>query len=279
MGRKIIAQGTGGYTIYLPKTWVRKYNFRQGDELQVKEDGPQLIISSNTMPQKIATLTLNETNKKLIRTILSSYYRQGYTKLVLHGESLRLPMLQEIVSTLTGWELIPCKEGYIIEDNVQIGKQSVHKAIIGLFHIINVLYASLESRSETALFRRQAFRARDYAQRVITQQQEPDSYEQYSFVLGLEKIASSYYNLAKKRLNNDELAMLKEFHELFLDLYKVFLKKDSTQAHTLHKIIYKQRNCLEKSTSFSIATLSVHRLYHTLLLVSSRLQMLVMDNE
>ena len=72
MKRKIVQHGCSSLTITLPFPWVRKFNLKKGDELEVEEQGHTLLVSTqkDTSADKkvVDTTEFGLFTKKLIFT-------------------------------------------------------------------------------------------------------------------------------------------------------------------------------------------------------------------
>ena len=75
MKRKLIKQGGGGYTIYLPKKWVDKKGLKEGNQVDVQETETSLIIGSPVKGKKEISIEITEENRTNIRNILTHIYR------------------------------------------------------------------------------------------------------------------------------------------------------------------------------------------------------------
>lgn len=287
MRRKLIPQGVGGHTIYLPKKWVNQRGLKARDEVFLEEKEANLVISTKSSSEKTAILNFEVANKKLIRTIISSYYRQGYTLLTLKfNDPASLVLIQDIISTLRGYELTEQKNREcVIEDIAMLKKEDVNKEIIKYFQLINFLFEALfisnTSKKDLFYLRKETLKARDYVQRIIVLQKEDRSYEHYAFILGLEKIASKYYRISCfKKINKEDINLLKEIHTLFMELYSLFLKNDCKKSMRFHERMLRLRFCLEEKNHKTVSLpvlLNCYDIYQILFTLSSRLQAIHVD--
>mgnify|MGYP005849170717 CR=1 FL=1 len=84
MKRKIIKQGHNAFTITLPNEWVQNMNLKPKDEIDLIEDGNQLVINSkknnefNSVSFDISNLSI-----PLIWKYFSTIYREGYDEIVI----------------------------------------------------------------------------------------------------------------------------------------------------------------------------------------------------
>jgi len=87
MRRKIIKQGHNTLTITLPREWVKKYNIKPGDEIEIKEEDKSLMLlpmkSSN---EKLSvTLDISNMTEPMMWRMLLSAYRAGYDEIIIRG--------------------------------------------------------------------------------------------------------------------------------------------------------------------------------------------------
>ena len=82
MKRKLIKQGGGGCTVYLPKKWVDSKGLSAGSDVEIKETGTYLVIDSPNETKKEMTIQLDDSNRKDITTLLTHAYRQGFDKVI-----------------------------------------------------------------------------------------------------------------------------------------------------------------------------------------------------
>jgi phosphate uptake regulator len=86
MKRKVNRVGTSTLTVSLPSKWVKKSGLRQGDEVDVVEDGKNLLIvreGQNKKKIRHATLNLDKFNKMMTNRFFHELYRQGAQKITI----------------------------------------------------------------------------------------------------------------------------------------------------------------------------------------------------
>lgn len=89
MKRKVVKQGPATFMISLPSKWVKKYSVQKGDEVEVEEKGPSLIISKEKAAKKIkkATIDIEGFNRMLVNRYLNEFYRMGVEEIVINFKS------------------------------------------------------------------------------------------------------------------------------------------------------------------------------------------------
>lgn len=101
MKRKLIKQGLGGLTIYLPKKWADKKGLKEGDEVEVTEKDTLLLVQTSVQARKETTIQITKENYNNILVLLSHAYRQGFDSITLEGMgNAQIKELQKLVPTL-----------------------------------------------------------------------------------------------------------------------------------------------------------------------------------
>ncbi|MBT3408943.1 hypothetical protein HN415_09800 [Candidatus Woesearchaeota archaeon] len=85
MKRKINRVGQNTLTVSLPTKWVKKIGIKQGDELDIFEEGRNLTIGVGNKRKKIknATINIDNFNKMMVNRFFHEFYRQGIEKIVV----------------------------------------------------------------------------------------------------------------------------------------------------------------------------------------------------
>jgi len=83
MKRSVIQIGNRTEVITLPKDWVRKFDLRKGDSVEVTEQGGNLLVIPAKGTSKKITIDLTTANKTAVRQAIISAYQFGYDKVTL----------------------------------------------------------------------------------------------------------------------------------------------------------------------------------------------------
>ncbi|MFH1500763.1 MAG: hypothetical protein ABIE22_02350 [archaeon] len=130
--RKLIRQGGGGFTIYLPKKWVNKKNLKEGDVVKVTETDTALIIGAEVKEKQEITLTLNDENRQDIYPLLTHVYRKGFNRIKIQGISASdLKKVKQIVNDLLlGFEITEIKKDYCKIENISEPSEGKYETIL-----------------------------------------------------------------------------------------------------------------------------------------------------
>ena len=242
MRRKIIKQGNNALTLTLPRKWTQQQHLKAGDEVEIEQTGTDLKISSNSSSkEKIKEIQVQNNSKDLLRSVIASAYKSGYSTIMLHFKS-NLPNLSNmysIINTFTGLEIVDQKKSSItIQCFLKEEKEETKKLILKLFQTVHyatsIIQEDLKQKKieELILLHKNTIhKLRDHALRAIhsTTFGEDRTYDFYDLVTILEKISSSHTHLLQHTKNtNKETQKLLTY---FSKLYKVYLTLKYTSSH------------------------------------------------
>lgn len=149
MKRKIIRQGLGGYTIYLPKKWVEHQGLQAGHEIDVVEKDDALVIQTQGFSKKKeGTIRIDAQDHRFLRYILNNYYRAGYDKLTLQGDTSEKEV-HSALRLLLGFEITSVRKQEITIESV--AKPSDHDTEQLFKRIFFIVKQDLHTVSENIL--------------------------------------------------------------------------------------------------------------------------------
>ncbi|MBN1544533.1 AbrB/MazE/SpoVT family DNA-binding domain-containing protein [Candidatus Woesearchaeota archaeon] len=93
MKRKVNRVGQNTLTVSLPAKWVKNTGIKAGDELDIEEEGNNLILVKEKPAKKIKTVVLNidTFNKMLLNRYFHEFYRQGVEEIILKFTKEKMP--------------------------------------------------------------------------------------------------------------------------------------------------------------------------------------------
>ncbi len=243
MKRKVIRQGGGGLTMYLPKAWTEQRKLRPGDELEVLEDGDELVISARGADMRSREIDVSGQNKSRVRTALSAAYRRGYDEIVLVGSGLSLSSIEEVVASLMGLVIVEQSPTRIKIRNTIADDFDSLPGVLGKMFVTAGYLLKCQDPAEAEGLRRQVMRLRDYCQRMIHLKvfAKDRAFEYYTLVAVLEKVSVHAAGLASSR---KRLPVVAEVEELLRRLHAAIVKGDSKMAFSANDRL----GVLEKSS-------------------------------
>jgi len=251
---KLIKQGGGGYTIYLPKKWVEKNKLEKGNELSIEESGKNLIISPDKIGKKTETNTiLINSIESSIRTIITNSYRAGYDRIKLHfNDEKQFNLLQKIVkSNLIGFEIIKKEKDFCIVENIteptfdQFDNilKKLFLNIDELFEITKKRFANSKEIEDFNEVEERILKYDNFCRRVITKQKliKQNSEMFWTFLVLIIHGQRELYHLnkildKKIKISKETTSMLEESLRMFKLIEEAYYKKDKEILGKVHEL-------------------------------------------
>ena len=107
MQRSIIQHGTSSLTVTLPNKWVSRWRLKKGDQVEVTEAGPQLLVTAGASHDVVAKEVSVKEEGVFTKNDLSHLYQLGYDEIIIHYDDAKT--LEEIRSRLPnciGYEIL-----------------------------------------------------------------------------------------------------------------------------------------------------------------------------
>lgn len=145
MKRKINRVGTGTLTVSLPSKWATKYDLKQGDEVEVVEEGSKLSVSTESIkrePKKLF-IEIKENNKRVIRGFLYGAYKNNFDEIEISfkDESI-LKSLSKEAEGLLGFEIISQKKGHCVLKNVATPNRDSFNDLVNKIFLLTISFAN-----------------------------------------------------------------------------------------------------------------------------------------
>jgi len=269
MERRLIKQGGGGYTIYLPKKWVERNSLDKGNSLNVDESGANLIISRAGTAKKTQTeIHLTGLTESSIRTLITNTYRLGYDRITVRFEDEKqFKILQEVVKTrLIGFDIIKKQEKEcVVESITEPSYEQFDNILKKMFLNIDEFFEITKTRlgiekSETEDFEEVAERIQKYdnfCRRAIMKRKliEKNSELFWTFLTLIIHAQRELYYLNKSidkktKLSEKQQELLIAGYDIFQLLEKAYNEKNSSYLGKIHEmqknLIYKEGYALLK---------------------------------
>ena len=113
MKRNIIQLAGKTSVISLPSAWVKKYNLKKSDELDIEERGNELLIKTeNKNKIKEITVNIQSFNERTLRYTISALHKIGYDEIRLIGIK---PAFKSVINDLVANLLL----GFVISENTE----------------------------------------------------------------------------------------------------------------------------------------------------------------
>lgn len=282
MKRKLIKQGGGGYTIYLPKKWVEGNNFSKGNELHIEESGTNLVISPTESKKKTeTTIKLENLTESSIRTLITNTYRAGYDKITVRFEhEAQFKILQDTVKTkLIGFDVIKKDKDYCIVENITEPSyeqfdnllKKMFMNIEELFEITSEKLGIKESKELDAFeeVEERILRYDNFCRRAITKRKLVDQRAEFFWTFlaivihGNRELYHLNKLISKKIKVSSKVAQLFEkAREIFTLLEKAYFEKNVSLLSKIHEmekdIVYNKGYAVLKDKSSNDGAIAFH---------------------
>ncbi len=261
MERRLIKQGGGGYTIYLPKKWVENNDLEKGNSLNVDESGSNLIISKSGQTKKISTeIKLTGLTESSIRTLITNSYRLGYDKINVKFENdKQFKILQYVIKTrLIGFEVVKKQEKECVVENVTEPSPEqfdniLNKLFMNIEEMFNLTKKRMNNEKNVEDYKEVAERIQKYdnfCRRTIMKRKliEKNSELFWTFLTLIIHAQRELYYLNKLinkiKVSEKQKELLIKAYKIFKLLEKSYNEKNISYLGEIHemqnKLIYKQ---------------------------------------
>ena len=141
MRRKVIKQGASTFTLSLPAQWARRLNIKAGDELELQEQGPCLLISSSrSSGPRRESIDLSGI-AKLSRRLIAAKYVKGCEEFDVKVESRdQARAVQSRARSLQGIEVVnQTKDAILLKDVAGPQQVDVEQLLRRMFHMLSTM--------------------------------------------------------------------------------------------------------------------------------------------
>ncbi len=254
MRRKVVKHGTATLTVSLPSKWVKQYNVKAGEELEVVPTGKDLRISIQKEPVlKKTELTLSREDARTIDKILKNFYRAGYNEIKINFQrNESLMKVKQVLGVLIGFEVVEqSSKSCLIQNvspNIQLDFDTVFRKC---FRLILLEYDFLlqnintKQREQPEIFEQMNHDLNKFTylcQRMLFQSPSLSPELQTSYYTLLSKLLRTSRNcvemykllFSKKRILSREVVLyLKDAQKLFNDSYQAIFQHDLSKLEEL----------------------------------------------
>ena len=254
MNRKIIRQGKGGYTIYLPKKWVDSKGLKAGDQVSLVESDNTLLIGSHAKERKEKTIRITEENKKDIKNILTHLYRNGFDSITITDiDDQLLDEIKGATSLLLGFEVTErdakqCRIENISEPTEQKYDVLLRRNFLIIKDTQNIILKDFEDENfknlrEIEELRNQQDKFILFCRRILAKEKyERNPLTGWELLTFLMHIEHAYYYLYKyaaesnMKKNREAVELLKELGGYFDLLYDANFKREIRNIHKINSL-------------------------------------------
>ncbi|MBW3021596.1 hypothetical protein KY328_01620, partial [Candidatus Woesearchaeota archaeon] len=281
MKRRIIKQGHSTHTITLPAKWIKKYSFKAGDEVEMNEQGRNLLISSDkNYASNSVNINITNLSKFLIQHHLLALYRSGADEIELRfdnpvAQDLKkkqevkvLNVIQDTVNELIGVEIIRhTDKSCVIKQLSEISEHEFDNVLRRIFLLltdlakethVNIKNLDYECLHNVKVKYRTINKFVNFCLRLLNKRGHKDYRKTalfYHLISGLDMIAQTYEYISleiardNRKINPVALPVLENVNKSLHLLYEMVFKFENNKTLELLKIrrtIFDDINSLSK---------------------------------
>lgn len=284
MERKLIKQGGGGYTIYLPKKWIDLNKLQQGDRIDLEiADNCLIIKNENKDLKKEIDINITTNVETSVRTLITNAYRLGYNVVKVHyADPKILDIIDHVIKTrLLGYEIISSNDdGCVIENITEPSYEHAENIFLKVMYNITLLLDKTEEMlkgkncyEEVLELERKIQQFDNFVRRATIIERKAETPLLWIFHTELIHAQREIFLLARY-LSNTNIKVSKDIKEYFNDVKDIFqllkegyLKKDIKlleQVHDLEKKLVYKEGYLLLSTKKGKEQILVHRITNSI---------------
>ncbi len=283
MKRKVIQLAGKTFVVTLPTGWVRQWGVRKGEEIELVEKGPALVISTSK-PKELRkeTIDVSSATERTLRWILSSLHKKGYDEIEIRTENpLHAILIDELLKDLflgfavvhrSGSKCIVRSLSRELDDQFDIILRRAFLVTLSLAEqsLVLVKQKRFAEFKDLISLEKTNNQLTNFCERILNKRGHPEPVKTtflYVIIWNLEKIADDYKYLGESLLKKPKLGVqtikiFEEVNALFRKYYELFYKFDLVQLSSLSDDFRKIRDEIEKLLPKSDDSIVLSHLYH-----------------
>ena len=163
MKRKVAKIGPATLMVSLPSKWTKQFDIKKGDEVDLEEKGPSLLLKTTKIKSKeVKEVDVTEMPKIFVVKSILSLYKQGYDEIEIVFKNKELKdhesnkrqktsdVIEEAVADLIGFEIIEQKSNRIKIKNIATPSPKEFNNVLRRLFLLMISYMeeSLEALKE-----------------------------------------------------------------------------------------------------------------------------------
>tara|TARA_Y100000310_G_scaffold310215_1_gene355209 strand:- start:286 stop:1191 length:906 start_codon:yes stop_codon:yes gene_type:complete len=248
--RKVSLIGPSTLMVSLPSKWVKEFGVKKGDEINITENGPNLLVESQKLKKgDPLEIDLSGLNANLIRYNLYASYRGGCDeiKLLFDEEKVTdvnkkkklfvIDVINSAVDNLIGIEIMVQKNNYVLLKEISsVNREeflnTLRRVFITLLNTSSDIKDAMKAKNKITLERikeisdKKINRLCDFCFRIINKGGIVETVkipQYYSVISILEEIGDSLEEVCELALKNKvTVKQIEMINELLDSLYRLF---------------------------------------------------------
>jgi len=276
MKRKVIQIAEKTFVVSLPTSWIKQWGVKKGEELDVIENGPSLIISTEKARDiKKGSVDISNASERTIRWVLSSLHKKGYDEIEIKTDNKEhASLIDELLKDLfMGFAVVERSGSKCIVRSVSQDLDSQFDAILRRAFLVTLdmgerIVENCEKKSfelsSIVELEKTNNQLTNFCERILNKRGHSERIKttfMYVIVWNLEKIADDYkyickYLMKSKKIEKKSLTSFKKVNKLLRSYYELFYKFDIKKLSQLSEDLKNLRSEIEKEMSKDAILLS-----------------------
>ncbi len=248
MKRKLIQMAGKTMLVSLPADWVKKYNLKKGEEIDLEEKGNQIVLSQKKAIEVEEVKVDLRGHPSFVKRNLNTFYREGYDKIefVYDNPSIIDEIQEAVDNSLPGFEILSqTSKGCVIKSIANPEESEFDSTLRRLFLVALAMgNESFEAVSKGNISELEKIKNKEmttnklanYCQRFLNKKGYHDFKKVthlYALVKLLEQIADEYRDLCvyllknKMKLSKNTLSFYDKSNKFFEYVYNLFYQFDN----------------------------------------------------
>ncbi len=261
MKRKVIQIADSTQLVSLPRKWAQKHNIKKGDELDIKEEGSNLTITTpKGIEMKKISLDVSNLNPHLVRWSLFAVHKSGYDEVEIKFTD---PKILEIIQStiqegLMGYAIIEQSGNRCLVRNLSQDLESEFDPTLRrVFLVIQSMAESsfeaiknnnFEKLKDIKVLEVTVNKLTNFCERILNTKGFKDYKKttfMYVIVWSIESIGDEYYHLAeflsknadaKTKISKEAVTLYNDVNGMFSEFYKAFYSGDKDKLVAINEV-------------------------------------------
>ncbi len=286
MKRKVIQIADKTFVVSLPTGWVKQWGIKKGEEIDMQEKGPRLIVST-AEPRQLRKKGIDVSNatERTLRWLLSSLHKKGYDEIEVHTENPEHAIIidQLLKDLFLGFAVVHCSGSQCVVRSLSKELDDQLDVIVRRAFLVTLALAeqSLQMAKSKKFGELQHVfdlektnnQLTNFCERILNKRglDEPAKTSfLYVIMWNLEKIADEYkyvceYLASKKKMSQQTAELFDKANKLLRRYYELFYKFEIVGLSQLSEEVKKVRTDIEKAMSKSEDSIVLSHLHHIVL--------------
>ncbi|VVB81977.1 Uncharacterised protein [uncultured archaeon] len=246
MKRRVIQIADKTLVVSLPTGWVQQWGVKKGEEIDVVETGPRLIVSTaEPRDLKKGVVDVSNASERVLRWLLSSLHKKGYDEIEIKTGSQHASVIDQLLKDLfLGFAVVHRTNSSCIirslakelDDQLQV---IVRRAFLVTLSLADQSLELIRQKKFSELqnlleLEKQNNQLTNFCERILNKRGLDEPVKTsflYVIMWNLEKIADDYKYVcesvsASKKFSKQSIEVFAEVNSLFRRYYELFYKFD-----------------------------------------------------